>query len=451
MSFRRPGTPFWLVLAALAALLGPLAAPGRAQFGLLNGAAGPINRSMGGASTAAPIDSAGALYWNPASITGLPSSEMEFGVGFLIPRTTISSRVPAGALGNGLPPTSLAGTTGGNNGVFLIPVIGLVYSPKDSPWTYGMGIFEIGGFAVNYPVDLRNPALNPQVPFGRGVGPLYTQLQLFQFSPTVALKLNDQWSVGAQANIDMGILYANPALFSAPVLFQTPFGPAPTYTNGNQGRSRAGGGFQVGVYYEHDENWSFGASVKSPQWFDTYRFNSVNPLNGHPATPQFDLDFPLTASVGTAYKGVENLLLATDVRFLDYRDTNGFRRGGFNNQTGALRGLGWQNVFALGTGAQYQWTDRFSTRIGYTFGLNPIGPAMTAFNIGSPTIIQHTIAVGASYNVTPAFKISLAYSHDFQNEITGPVVEPFVGRIQGASVRTAATADTVYMGATVTF
>ena len=53
--------------------------------------------------------------------------------------------------------------------------------------------------------------------------------------------------------------------------------------------------------------------------------------------------------------------------------------------------------------------------------------------------------------MTKAFKLSVAYAHDFQNSITGPLVEPFVGRIPNSSVRTAATADTVYFGASVAF
>jgi hypothetical protein len=40
-----------------------------AQFGATLTGVGPINRSMGGASTAAPLDTLGAFMWNPATIT----------------------------------------------------------------------------------------------------------------------------------------------------------------------------------------------------------------------------------------------------------------------------------------------------------------------------------------------------------------------------------------------
>jgi long-chain fatty acid transport protein len=404
---------------------------------------------MGGAAVAAPIDAAGALFWNPASIGGLGRSEMVFGTELLIPRTTLASRVNTGTFGHGLPPVPLAGNNGGNNGVFPLPVFGLVQRTEGSPWTYGIGFFELGGFGVNYPASRTNAILMPQVPFGRGVGPLFAQYQIFQIAPTVAYQVTDQIALGFAANIDLASLSVDPALFAPPTLLTTPLGPAPVYPTATNGRARWGGGFNAGVYYTPDSDWQFGASVRSPQWFETYTFNAVS-AHGRPTTPKFNLDFPMIASVGTAYTGFDRLLLATDVRFLDYRDTNGFRHSGFDAR-GALRGLGWQNVFALAMGAQYQWSNALSLRAGYTFNLNPAGDAVTTFNVASPTIIQHSLAVGASYDVTKALRLSLAYVHYFQNEIHGPLVQPFVGPIPGSVVRTAATADSVVLGASVIY
>jgi long-chain fatty acid transport protein len=434
----------------IALVLGVLnAAPARAQLGLSLGGVGPINRSMGGAAVAAPLDSLGALYWNPASISGLGRSEMEFATEILVPRTTLTSRLPAGALGTGVPPGPLSGTTGGNNGIFPLPAFGLVYQPEQSPWTYGIGFFELGGFAINYPASTTNPVLTPQFPGGHGVGPLFAQYQVFQVAPTVSYRLTDELSIGAAANIDLGQLSLTPGLFTPPSLVTTPGGPGAVYPSATDGRFRGGGGFSLGAFYTPSADWSFGASVRSTQWFETYTFNSVNAL-GRPASPKFNLDFPLIASVGAAYSGIDRLLIATDLRFLDYRDTQGFRHTGFDPQ-GALRGLGWQNVFAVAAGAQYQWSDALSLRAGYTFSLNPIGDAVTAFNIASPTNIQHSVAAGLSYDVTKAFKLSIAYVHFFQSVNNGPLILPFVGQVPGGSVRSASTADSVILGATVTF
>jgi long-chain fatty acid transport protein len=424
--------------------------PVRAQIGdSLNGI-GPINRSMGGAAVAAPIDSAGALYWNPASISGLANSELETGLELLIVRSTLSSRVAAGALGPGLPSQSTYGHTGGNDGVIPLPMMGLVYRPENNSFfTYGVGIFPVAGFSVNYPASRTNVILQPQAPFGLGLGPLYSSYQMLQLAPTVACQLTDQLSVGAALNLDLGSLSLNPGAFGAPSVVPTPFGQGLNYAPATDGRYRWGGGFHVGVFYDPGTDWKFGAAVKSPQWFETYTYNSIT-VDGRIARPKFNLDFPMVASVGTAYTGFDRLLIALDLRFFDFRDTNGFRKTGFD-RNGAVAGLGWQNVFALATGVQYELTDALTLRAGYAFNLNPVGDAVTMFNIFSPTIIQHAISAGLSYNVAKSFKVSLAYVHMFENSIHGPIVSPRTGPIAGTDVSTSGAADSVLMSATVSF
>ncbi len=432
------------LLFALLVLTGPAALQARAQFGLALSGAGPINRSMGGASTAAPVDAAGALFWNPATIGSLARSEMSFATQVLIPRTTITSRIPAGVLG----PNAISGTTGGNNGVFPLPAFALVQKIEGSSLTYGVGFFTLGGFGVNYPASTTNPVLTPQFPYGRGAGPLYSQYLAYQVAPTIAWKVTDEFSVGVSANVNLAQLSLNPALFTSPTLLSTPVGAGPVYPSATDGRTRFGGGFHVGAYYDGGGDWRFGAAIKSPQWFDSYSFNSVN-ANGKPTTPKFDLDFPMIASVGTSYVGIERLLLAADFRFVDYRDTNGYRHTGFNS-LGELRGLGWQNVFALALGAQYTLTDNLTVRGGYTFSLNPVGNSVTSYNIASPTIVQNTLAMGFSYAFSKSLSLSLAYAHDFQNSISGPIIQP-TGAVPGSSVKTSATADSVILGASVYF
>ena len=89
-----------------------LLASGRALAqGIVVAGAGPINRSMAGASVAAPIDAAGAMFWNPAAISGLKASQILFGAEFPYTRTTISSSAAAGSLGPGIPPSTWRGGT----------------------------------------------------------------------------------------------------------------------------------------------------------------------------------------------------------------------------------------------------------------------------------------------------------------------------------------------------
>src|SRR5262245_4916468 len=159
MAHQRPRrrTRIGMAVLGLAVSAGPVSAQG-----LVLHSVGPVNRSMGGASVAAPLDATGATYWNPATISALPQSELDFGMELLYTRSKLSSEVGGGALGPGLPPVALAGSTRGDGGVFPLPSFGLVYAPEDSRATYGLGVFAVGGFGANYPASTTNPILTPQ-------------------------------------------------------------------------------------------------------------------------------------------------------------------------------------------------------------------------------------------------------------------------------------------------
>src|SRR5262249_38933104 len=80
---------------------------------------GPEHSSMGGASTAAPLDALGANYWTPAAISGLSPSEVAIGTQLAYPEMYTSSAF----LGAG-------GTTRSDSGLIMIPGVALVYHPE---------------------------------------------------------------------------------------------------------------------------------------------------------------------------------------------------------------------------------------------------------------------------------------------------------------------------------
>ena len=431
-----------LALALAVLLLG--ASGARAQIGLLFTGAGPVNRSMGGAATATALDSLGALYWNPATLSGLSSSELAFGVEVLAPQQRLSSSVGAGALGPAGPLFSLSGSDRSDVGVFPLPSVGLSYRPDGSDWTFGLGVFEVAGFGVNYPASPTNPVLTPQPPHGLGLGSLYSELQVLEVAPALSYQVTQHLSVGFGPLLALANLRADPAVFASPSLTS---GFA-TYPPGTHTRFTFGGGFQAGAYYTFDENWRLGASIQSPRWFDNFRFQSTTPA-GLPRNLTFNADLPMVVSVGTAYSGFDRWLLAADVRYVDFGDATGLRQSGFD-RTGAVRGLGWRSVWALSLGSQYQLSDAISLRAGYSFNQDPISSSNTFFNVAAPTILEHTVYLGASWNVTQALSLSLAYAHAFQNSISGPFVTPF-GSLPATSVTSTVSADTFIFGATVRF
>lgn len=436
---RRRGLPHWFILAAVG--LGWCVPAAHGQIGVMLTGAGPVNRSMGGASTAAPLDATGALYWNPATISALPGSSIDFGVEALYPQTRLSSNYGANSFGPGIPPGPFAGSDRGDDGIFALPSMALVYKPDDSMFTYGFGVFAVAGFGTNYRDDPTNPILSPQPPQGLGLGALYSSFEALEMTPTVSIQVTDRLSIGGGPTLAISQLQADPLFLASP-------NPNGTYPPGTHTRTSWGGGFQLGAFYQFDGGINVGLSYKSTQWLEGFHYQTENNL-GQPRDISYTFDLPSIISLGIGYTGLERWVFDADFRYVDYADTQGFDRSGFSS-TGAIRGLGWRSVYATSVGAQYQLTDSIFLRAGYSYNQDPITNAQSSFNVASPTILENTVYMGFSYRLSDALSLSLAYWHGFENSIDGPFNGP-AGPIANTSVRSTVSADGLVIGATVRF
>jgi long-chain fatty acid transport protein len=434
---------FWgAFLVLVIVVLG--AAPVSAQWGFINNGAGAIGRVL--PTTATGIDATGALYWNPASISGLQRSELASGVDMIFPQSRLDSTYQAGAIPPGLPFTTQSGSNWSDNSVFPAPFGGLVYKPDDdSPWAFGLGIFSVGGFGVNYPASTTNPVLTPQPPLGLGLGSLYSQLILLEINAAVSYQLTDRLSVGIGPAIALGSLKLDPAFITPPTAAGGGFA---TYPEGAHTPFVWGGGVNAGVFYTMEQGWRLGASLKSPRWFEPVRFQSQNQA-GQPYNFSFSVNIPMIASAGVAYAGFPRWLFAVDTHYIDYSNNNGTRGTGFDS-AGALTGIGWRSIWTIALGAQYQVTDALALRLGYNWNQNPIDGARTLINVASPAIIQNTIVAGATYQLTDSFSLSAAYGHAFQNSVSGPLVLPS-GSVPGTSITSVASGELFVIGGTVRF
>ncbi len=396
---------------------------------------------MGGTATAAPLDAIGALFWNPATLSGLKSSELSIGAEALFPHPRVESSVRANAFGPGVPPISLAGSTQSDNAGAVLPDVGLAYRPCDSAVTYGLGLLTAGAFSTNYPASRTNPILTPQAPNGIGFGNISADFQVLQVAPAISVQLTDHLSVGGGPMLDLSALHADPLILVAP-------DANGQYPNGQHSPFHFGAGVQAGAYLTTDSGWNFGASLKSPQWFERFRVNAVDE-RGFPRRESVRFDLPLIASLGVSYGGIDRMLIASDVRYIDYRNTAPFDRTGFA-PTGAVRGVGWDSVFVVTAGVQYLMTDRLSLRMGYSYNNDPQNGDVAIFNVAAPVILEHVAYTGLSFHFTQNLIASLAYIHGFENSIEGPYMTP-QGPVPGTSVKNIVSADAFSLGITVRF
>jgi long-chain fatty acid transport protein len=428
---RRLRLALWPLAVAAVVLLPSLCA---AQGIILPGV-GAINASFGGAGTAAPLDATGALYWNPAVLSAVPN-RVDVSVELLNTRNRVSSEID---------PLGLAGTSRNDAGIAPLPAVGVVYTPPDSQLTYGLALIEVGGFFVNFPTSPDNPIFTPPPPRGLGVGGVYSRLNILQVIPTVSVNVLPGLSFGVAPTLDVVDLQLSADPFVPPNFSLTSFSYPPAY----QSRMHYGLGFQTGVFYQSPFGVNLGFTYKSPQWFEPITFYSTNG-QGQRRDLQNDLTFPMIFSWGISYTGIDRLVVATDLRYIGYSWAAGFGGNGSFQPDGSIDGLGWQNVFALGVGVQYQLSERWTVRAGYTYNQNPIPAADTFFNVAAPAVFKYGLDLGATFKINQTISLSAAWVHGFRSSISGPYLTP-LGPLPGTLVQADQEIDAALFQLTVAF
>ncbi|MDR1054181.1 MAG: outer membrane protein transport protein [Planctomycetaceae bacterium] len=368
--------------------------PLRAQGVMLRGV-GAVNTSMSGVATATPLDSAGALNWNPASISALKKSELSFGLGLIIPDTRVSSSI-----------IGQSGSTKGEAGVIPNPSMSFVWRrcPK-SPVTFGLGIAGVGGAASLYEAG-TNPIL---ATYAKS-----SQVVAFQISPTLSYQVTDQLSIGAAPLIDLASLSINPMQLGQPLI------PAGSELLNFGTRYVWGGGFQIGTLYDFKNHYKVGFMFKSPIWFEDlkYKGKTVSPSVAHSGS--FDFDLPLILSLGFSYDGFKDTIIGIDIRYFDYSSAPGFDKGVVvKNGTPYVGGLDWDSIWSIAVGVQKRWSDKLTLRAGYCWNENPIPSRSSYLNVAAPLTIQHTVSIGATYEIVRNLEFSIAYAHGFKGKSTG--------------------------------
>src|SRR5262245_5421529 len=107
-------------------------------------AAGPVNSAMGGAGTALPNESLGALMFNPALITAQPGNQISFTTEFFKDSIEIDTTLSAGG-------RTHAGFSTGQ--LSIVPAFGWMSKKPDAKMALGFGLIGLGGFSTDYPED----------------------------------------------------------------------------------------------------------------------------------------------------------------------------------------------------------------------------------------------------------------------------------------------------------
>ncbi len=368
-----------------------------------------MNLAMGGAGIATSLDAIGSSFNNVSSISYLDGSSMEFGTDLLfIDIAMTADTTDVGSSGS-------KGTVGSKSPVRPIPLMAFV-EQTETPWTYGISLFGIGGFGVDYPANSNsNPLTLPQS--SGGFGAIQSNYQVLQGTPALAYKAAPNLSLGAGLNLDIALLSVDPFTFAAP--------NSSGYPTGSHTSTAAGIGFTLGATYKIQPDLAAGFVFKSPQWFQPFHFNSQYP-DGTATTVSLKVNYPMIIGAGFSYGSNEKAMIATDVKWLNYANTAAFSESGYAADR-SVRGVGWKNIWALSLGAQYRVKPGAALRLGYSFNQNPIPSDVLVFSTTAPAILQHHFSIGAEYEFAKKRVVHLAYYHAFQNTASGPITSSGTG------------------------
>jgi long-chain fatty acid transport protein len=426
------------------------------QAGHIMQGVGAVNMSMGGASTAQPLDISGAMQWNPATLSTFDSKIFKLDVGLFFSSPELSSSLPAGMLGAGAP--AVSGTTKDDRGMSPMPAIAMVWGKEGSKHTFGASAFGISGFGVTFPEEANNPfsaTFNPTVnsnpinypQAAGGFGHIESDYMLLQVGLSYAYEISDKFSIGIQPNIDYAALELAPNPTANP--------SAAGYPTTDKA-SAIGFGAQFGLFYDSGFGLKLGASYKTAQKFSELEFNNTY-LDNSTAKNKFQMDYPAILSLGFGYS-TSDIDLAVDFRRVDYENTEGFAETGWT-QTASVAGFGWKNISILSAGLQYKGIDKLPLRFGYTYSSNPIPEEVTFFNIPATAVIKNAYQFGLSYVVNDSWKLDAVYHYGDSNGATeGQLLNPMAispsnpnGAIPGTSVSYEMTTSMVQFGISYTF
>ncbi|RED47389.1 OmpP1/FadL family transporter [Seonamhaeicola aphaedonensis] len=426
------------------------------QAGHIMQGVGAVNMSMGGASTAQPLDISGAIQWNPATLSTFDGKIIKLDIGLFFSSPELSSSLPPGMLGAGAP--AVSGTTQDDRGMSPMPALAMVWGNESSKHTFGVSAFGISGFGVTFPEEVNNPlssSFNPMVnsnPINypqqaRGFGHIESDYILLQVGLSYAYEITDKLSIGIQPNID----YASLELM-----------PNPTANPNNSGypstnkASAIGFGAQFGLFYDSGIGLKLGASYKTTQKFSDFEFENTY-IDNSTITSEFAMDYPAIISLGVGYsKG--DIDLALDFRRVDYENTDGFSITGWT-QTGSVAGFGWENISILSAGIQYKGISKLPIRLGYTYSSNPIPEEVTFFNVPATAIIKDAFQFGLGYKLSENWNLDAVFHYGDSGDATsGQMLNPMLaspsnpfGAIPGSSVSYDMTTSMIQFGISYTF
>ncbi len=340
---------------------------------------GPVMRSMGGAGSALPLDTA-AIMVNPADISEL-DGRIDFGVVLFVPDSEYTATHTA----------LLGGTTvteSSDTGPAPMPCFGLVV-PINDRLHFGVGAYGMAGMGVDYANSL----------YGNVV---YTSFEMMKFAPALSYRINNKVSIGVALNLDYATLGYNAGRTSAFTI------------ESHDKNSQLGYGFQAGILLKPFDRFSVALSYISKQYFPEFEFNTTA------GKDKLDFELPQNVILGLGYKITPQMRVAGDVKWINWDST--MKEGPKYSQNSSGSGAwncNWDDQWVYAIGIEYDFTNTLKLRAGYNYGANPLPSAQAFEGIAFPAIQEHHYTVGLGVGITDKLDLNLGFMYAPEVKMSG--------------------------------
>ncbi len=324
------------------------------------------------------------------------------------------------------------------------------YSTKtDNPM--GKPIFGYLGFKITDKIftgiSITNPAGNSLYWEDNWRGSQLAQnisLAAFSVQPTISYKFSDKLSIGAGFMIDFGDFEMNKGLLPVGALMSyINYMPNETYKNiirntatispislNIKGNAKPRYGYNLGILYSPNDNWSFGISYRSKVMMKVNNgdatinygtadlktvfaaLSAVSPtiaagiaLDGQKFTAE--LPIPSNLNFGAAYKINKDLLVSAELQYVGWKayDTLIFR---FKTMT-SKSVKKFQNSMIYRIGGEYKTCDKMKVRLGFIYDTTPIDKMH--YSAETPGANKFSITCGITYNPIKNLAIDFGFQY----------------------------------------
>jgi long-chain fatty acid transport protein len=308
--------------------------------------------SARGEAFVATANNASAIYYNPAGITQLDGNNVRGGIYGIYLNQSFRPTNGAPNAGN---------TYHNSDDLAAVPQFFYVYTPNNSPMSFGLGLYAPYGGSINWPDDT-----------GFQTVATHGSLEYLRINPVIAFQFLPNLSLAGGAMVDYGNIDLESKLSSFP-------SPFPNFY-----RFKGDGwtlGYNLGLLWQPYETISIGATFRSTTTIKMQGNTEFEWLTaGIPYTTlpaNADFKFPLTAVFGLSYRPTPKWNLEFDADYTDWTsfgtviiNQQGTPPSGFT-QNPALT-LNWQASWMYEFGVTRYFDDGWHVSGGYVYNQNSV-------------------------------------------------------------------------------